>query len=326
MGEIFKIKLNDTSGKGLYTLVDKDIYELYKDTSIGLDKMGYPCFSQNGRPQRLHKLVLLNIPSRNRIFRKNNNKLDNRRDNLYCNNTIMKSLPEYEFIVTNNGISKSFSHWLYDYTVNYNVVIAKYKTFINKLKKDNIEFSFSFEDFFRVGLLPCEYCGGERSNYSITMKDSLLGYISGNLQPLCSSCKQSKLSPLKLVSSIVKSKNKHTINKPNPDKRRYTADRPWWLIKYSRIKNNARVRKLQFVLTPEEYRDIFFGKDCHYCGDSDCDGIDRLNSSHGYIPDNMVSCCYYCNVMKMDMGYNEFLAKIEKISDHIKKKEVGGVS
>jgi hypothetical protein len=325
MDEIFKIKLNDTSGKGLYTLVDKDIYELYKDKNIGLDQMGYPCFSQNGRPQRLHKLVLLNIPSRNRILRKNNDKLDNRRDNLYCNIEIIKLLPEYEFIVTNNGISKSFNHWLYDNTVNYNVVIAKYKEFINRLKKNEINFSFSFEDFFRISFLPCEFCGGERSNYSVAMKNEVLGYVSENLQPLCSSCKQTKLSSSKIKTSIAKLKNRHLINKPSLNKRRYTADRPWWLVKYTRIKSRSQSKKIEFTLTPDEYRSLFYGKDCHYCGDIDCDGIDRLNSNYGYIPNNMVPCCYYCNVMKMDMGYDEFLNKIEKISSYIKNKEVGGV-
>jgi hypothetical protein len=151
MDEIFKIKLNDTSGKGLYTLVDKDIYELYKDKNIGLDQMGYPCFSQNGRPQRLHKLVLLNIPSRNRILRKNNDKLDNRRDNLYCNIEIIKLLPEYEFIVTNNGISKSFNHWLYDNTVNYNVVIAKYKEFIKRSGSGRCIIGELFQNCYECG-------------------------------------------------------------------------------------------------------------------------------------------------------------------------------
>lgn len=325
MSKEFKIKVNNNSGKLLYTIVDEDIYLLYKDENIGLDQTGYACFSQNGRPQRLHKLVLQDIPTRNRIYRKNNNKLDNRRENLFCKQSTNKYIPEYNFLVTNNGISKSFNDWLFDKAVNYNLVIAKYKELIRSFQKNKIDFSFSFEEFFNISHLPCEYCKGNRYNYSIGIKDLSLGYISGNLQSLCTSCKQAK-SLSTYNCDIVKLKTKHEINKPNVGKRRYSSDRPWWLVKYTRIKNGANKRNLQFILTPEEYRDMFYLKNCYYCGVDDCDGIDRINSSMGYIPNNMVTCCYNCNVMKMDMGHDEFIIHIKKIIDNMNKKEVGGVS
>ena len=69
---------------------------------------------------------------------------------------------------------------------------------------------------------------------------------------------------------------------------------------------------------------------CHYCGTAGSikyldkvsgkiyyrNGIDRINSSNGYTLENVVPCCSYCNRMKMDLGYNEFLHLIEKIYNY----------
>jgi hypothetical protein len=68
---------------------------------------------------------------------------------------------------------------------------------------------------------------------------------------------------------------------------------------------------------------------CHYCGDGFSNtlyynqpnfkyifyynGIDRIDSSKGYIKGNVVPCCKTCNVSKMDMNYNDFINHIKKI-------------
>lgn len=60
------------------------------------------------------------------------------------------------------------------------------------------------------------------------------------------------------------------------------------------------------------------GMDCHYCGlpasesngteEYRYNGIDRKDSSRGYIKGNVVSCCRTCNTVKMDKSYEEFIA------------------
>jgi hypothetical protein len=68
---------------------------------------------------------------------------------------------------------------------------------------------------------------------------------------------------------------------------------------------------------------------CHYCGDKPKDifkyiqkhfeynflhnGIDRIDSSLGYIQGNVVACCKECNISKMDTDYQQYLNRIEKI-------------
>lgn len=72
---------------------------------------------------------------------------------------------------------------------------------------------------------------------------------------------------------------------------------------------------------------------CNYCGDieSNCklykqkyfqylfkyNGIDRVDSSKGYIRGNVVSCCKKCNLAKSDMRYDEFINHITKIYKNI---------
>ncbi len=52
----------------------------------------------------------------------------------------------------------------------------------------------------------------------------------------------------------------------------------------------------------------FWGRDCHYCGDEiNGVGIDRVDSNIGYQMENIVPCCYQCNITKMDYSYNEFI-------------------
>lgn len=71
---------------------------------------------------------------------------------------------------------------------------------------------------------------------------------------------------------------------------------------------------------------------CHYCGLANSNsqkdtitefvlyfnGIDRLDSSIGYLKDNIVSCCKYCNMAKSTMQHDEFLAFIKRIATHNK--------
>jgi hypothetical protein len=64
--------------------------------------------------------------------------------------------------------------------------------------------------------------------------------------------------------------------------------------------------------------------DCHYCGVQPertlrkytqfrWNGIDRIDSSKGYVDGNVVPCCKTCNELKSDKSREEFLAQIEAI-------------
>jgi len=83
----------------------------------------------------------------------------------------------------------------------------------------------------------------------------------------------------------------------------------------------------------EEFRKIT-QKDCYYCGEKPFgeakhpayngnyiyNGIDRVNSTKGYINSNIVPCCKICNRAKSNMSYEDFLNWIKKISNNLNIK------
>lgn len=96
-------------------------------------------------------------------------------------------------------------------------------------------------------------------------------------------------------------------------------------------KSVVRSKDIKFLLSLEEYRSIVF-LDCHYCGKNPSNkvhvkrtygyvdilvsGIDRKDSNGDYVFDNCVPCCKECNIMKMDMGYAEFLDWVKSVCEH----------
>jgi len=94
-------------------------------------------------------------------------------------------------------------------------------------------------------------------------------------------------------------------------------------------KNGAKKRNLSFELTSDEF-EIITLKNCYYCGCSPkkeikkknkngkgqnyiYNGIDRIDSTKGYIIDNIVPCCSDCNYAKRSMTQLEFKNWIIKV-------------
>jgi hypothetical protein len=118
---------------------------------------------------------------------------------------------------------------------------------------------------------------------------------------------------------------------------------------YDSYKQGAKKRNLEFLLIFEEFATII-SKNCKYCGSVPVkynryikkntnyqfkgqrkvsessvnrswiciNGIDRANNDLGYTSENCVSCCSYCNYMKLDKSEESFLAHAERIVNHQK--------
>ena len=78
---------------------------------------------------------------------------------------------------------------------------------------------------------------------------------------------------------------------------------------------NARRRPIKWELTREEFRALVLAG-CHYCGTDRAGGIDRLDSTGGYIKGNVVPCCAPCNYAKRLMTVAEFLAWVRRVCAH----------
>lgn len=100
---------------------------------------------------------------------------------------------------------------------------------------------------------------------------------------------------------------------------------------YSNYRYGARTRKLDFLLTRKEFKELTSQR-CHYCGsipsqilnkvghngEYKYNGIDRKDNTKGYISDNCVPCCKICNYMKRDLLYSDFLTHINNIYKNLR--------
>ena len=76
--------------------------------------------------------------------------------------------------------------------------------------------------------------------------------------------------------------------------------------KYTSYKRSAKQRGIPFDLTFDEFI-TFWQQDCNYCKRPvPTIGIDRIDSSIGYMLENCVSCCTICNYMKLDYSLEEW--------------------
>jgi hypothetical protein len=98
---------------------------------------------------------------------------------------------------------------------------------------------------------------------------------------------------------------------------------------FGMYKKAAGERGYDWQLSKELFIKLTSG-DCFYCGCKPFkvwngngkrnthgsylyNGIDRVNNSIGYLPDNVVSCCWTCNVAKASMVQSEFYEWIERV-------------
>jgi len=108
----------------------------------------------------------------------------------------------------------------------------------------------------------------------------------------------------------------------NPDKMAAMIEEKTKSIdaQYKVYQTSSKPRQLEFSITSHEFTTMV-KLPCYYCGivqEKGFNGIDRLDSTEGYIKDNCVSCCHMCNMMKGTLGPNVFVHQAEHIATHLK--------
>lgn len=96
---------------------------------------------------------------------------------------------------------------------------------------------------------------------------------------------------------------------------------------------SKRVMKMPFTISLDEFKRLT-SSPCHYCGDQPrrlsshgmgrtqssswgnyyFNGIDRIDSDEGYLPENCVPCCWTCNRAKKDMSHHEFVEWLRRVA------------
>lgn len=102
---------------------------------------------------------------------------------------------------------------------------------------------------------------------------------------------------------------------------------------YYQYGRKARRRNLDFDISLDDFKKLVFDI-CFYCGCSPSrfwklqngnggityNGIDRVNNAHGYIKENVVTCCSICNYAKREMSYGDFLSWVSRIYTNLENK------
>lgn len=122
-----------------------------------------------------------------------------------------------------------------------------------------------------------------------------------------------------------------------------------WKYLYKRYRSSASYRKIKFEITIDDFI-LEASKNCSYCNanprslskwnepntikkarlfsyeelclyEIKANGLDRIDSSKGYNPSNIVACCKRCNIAKGDMTADEFKSHIERVYKWLHQKE-----
>ena len=102
---------------------------------------------------------------------------------------------------------------------------------------------------------------------------------------------------------------------------------------FSRYKKRAEKKNVEFSLSKDRFFELTDGV-CFYCGEKPSNvnknknnngdfiynGIDRIDSSKGYIEGNVVTSCSKCNFAKREMTTSEFYEWIDKIYEYRRKQ------
>lgn len=85
------------------------------------------------------------------------------------------------------------------------------------------------------------------------------------------------------------------LGKPAPRRRVKHEDQS----RFGRASRRAETRGKTWELSRETYETLV-EQPCDYCGDPTGDGVglDRLDNTRGYEPDNVVPCCGDCNMLR----------------------------
>lgn len=149
---------------------------------------------------------------------------------------------------------------------------------------------------------------------------SVLGYALTSKQV---SCGKSSCNP-----ALTKSANIHR------EKAKYSGDDTGMMALIGQYRRHANRREMEFSVSGDEFEEEA-KKPCTYCGAEPipknimvgsgagrrerhtvANGIDRVDSSKGYISGNITSCCFACNTAKNSMTVDEFLGWVKRVYAH----------
>jgi len=154
--------------------------------------------------------------------------------------------------------------------------------------------------------------------------DEELSYLKSNLSlpvaELAKALGRSYTAVLSKLSKLDLHTHYHCVvcNTEISQKGMYCTDHNWIARTLTSTKNHCKKKGRKFELTNERAIELLLGS-CTYCGQSG-GGIDRIDSSKGYVEGNVTSCCTRCNTMKMDTPKDEWVAHMKLILENLNER------
>jgi hypothetical protein len=119
---------------------------------------------------------------------------------------------------------------------------------------------------------------------------------------------------------------KSPFNTGSSRKKYVSAEEATWRYYYNQYKRNANHRKIKIIISFDEFVSIC-SLPCYYCGqlpeERPCQrgrtiikasGIDRIDNNKGYIHNNIVPCCTWCNRAKNSQTREYFITKCREVT------------
>lgn len=203
-----------------------------------------------------------------------------------------------------------------------NKILTDYKACA---KSRNIIWNLDDECASKLFESKCNYCNRIVVYNGIDRIDSSKSYDKNNCVSCCKNCNFMKgvksidefintIKYLLMSNCIIEYEN------VNP-KQLFTCSKN---SIYSKFISEAKNRNINTTLTKETY-DFIISMPCNYCKnifENGSKGIDRIDSTIGYIYGNITPCCYTCNTMKNILSQEEFFKHLKRIYDHVILKKI----
>jgi hypothetical protein len=196
-----------------------------------------------------------------------------------------------------------------------------YKRYEYDANRRGLPFALTLHEFISIVEKPCTYCGIllDMQYNGVDRQNNEIGYFLENCVSACSMCNCMKSS-----HSVVAFRNHcaaitlyHTEKICSESRLVWCGKNKTPYVTYK--KHSADARSLAFELSEDEYYKLRLSP-CYLCGhmaSQDAqNGIDRIDSSVGYVAGNCAPCCVYCNRMKNAYSLLEFLEKCGRIRVH----------
>ena len=200
----------------------------------------------------------------------------------------------------------------------------KWDLWCNKIKLDAKTHKHPYSnDFtsaviFEMLILGCFYCGDIAT--TIDRIDSKLEHTIDNCVGCCHGCNVSKgtADPVTFIRKAYYRARRKYID----------DDCDIWFVHKNKPRMNvyntrAKKKRVSFELTEEDWERLIKG-DCTYCLRSPITwfGIDRVVPSLGYVLGNVVSCCFDCNVDKLEDDVDMAKARNERIAERVDSGDI----